>query len=322
MNLISRPVHRSLSGSLRLPGDKSISHRAAILGAMASGTTTIDGFLCADDTLATLSAMASLGAEVERDGERVSIIGRRLHAPRMDLDLGNSGTGLRLITGALCGHPDLYGQRLRLVGDASLSARPMGRIILPLSRMGARIDSHGDCAPLMLEPVPLTGAVHTLEIASAQVKSALLLAGIQADGTTTVLEPGTSRDHTERMLPAFGVAVQRQPDTATLEGPASLSSCHITVPGDLSSAAFPLAAALLVPGSSIELCSIGLNPSRDGLLNILKSMLPSDGFRIRPSEVAASHEPMGDLLVTRSQPLEGTDIPAEMVSLAIDEFPI
>ncbi|MEM7055166.1 MAG: 3-phosphoshikimate 1-carboxyvinyltransferase, partial [Pseudomonadota bacterium] len=247
MQLIVRPSKRRLSGTITPPGDKSVSHRAAILGGLAQGTTTIHGFLTAEDTLATLQAMADLGVQVERAAAEVQITGRGLHAPQHDLDLGNSGTGMRLLAGALAGHPDLYGQRLRLVGDESLSSRPMRRIIEPLTAMGADMEGVDGHAPLTIRPRPLQARAHDLNIASAQVKSAILLAGLQAEGHTRVSEPGISRDHTERMLPAFGVELEAQAQQVDMRGPQALQASTIQVPADLSSAAFLIAAALLVP---------------------------------------------------------------------------
>lgn len=322
MKLLSRPATRGLSGTIRPPGDKSISHRAAILGGLADGRTRIDGFLLADDTLATLQAMQSLGADIQRSDDQVEIIGQTLQAPRMDINLGNSGTGLRLLTGAICGHPDLFGQRLRLVGDESLSGRPMGRIIEPLQRMGASITSNEQRAPLLVEPKPLTGCTHALKIASAQVKSAILLAGLQSQGITRVNEPGISRDHTERMLPDFGIRVQHHSDAVELTGPQQLQHGVVHVPADLSSAAFLLAAALLVPGSDIRLQAVGMNPSRDGFLRIVKGMIADDRLQLQPTAESDGREPMADLQARYADRRTGTTIAPELVPLAIDEFPL
>lgn len=318
MRLIVEPAHAALKGRCRVPGDKSISHRLAMLGGMAEGETRITGYLESADTRATLAAMAALGAEVvESDGE-IRIRGGALKAPAGDLDLGNSGTGVRLLAGALAGHPDLVGAQLRLVGDASLSKRPMGRIIDPLRQMGAEIADQSGCLPLVLKPKALQGIRFRPAMASAQVKSAVLLAGLFADGETIVTEPGPSRDHTERLLPAFGVKIERQGDEIHLRGGQALKGGVFQVPGDLSSAAFALAAGLLVPGSEVELDGVGLNPTRDGVLRILQSM--GGNVSVIPGQMVGS-EPVGSLK-SRASALRGVDIPAEWVPLAIDEFPI
>lgn len=322
MKLTVHPAARALSGRVTPPGDKSVSHRAAIFGGLAAGTTHIEGFLEAEDTLATLGAMSSLGARVERDGGRVKIEGGRLSAPSKPLDMGNSGTGIRLLTGALCGHPDLFGARVELIGDASLSRRPMQRIIEPLSAMGARIESLEGHAPLIVESQPLKPLDRLLKVASAQVKSAILLAGLNATGKTRVVEPGVSRDHTERLLPAFGVAVGRGDCQASLDGPARLKAARIAVPGDLSSAAFMIAAAALVPGSRVDIGPVGVNPTRDGFLRIVEKMA-AGAVRVDPVEDAlAGAEPVAMLGVSSPAQLIGTRIPADWVPLAIDEFPL
>jgi len=319
------PCRAPLAGCLRPPGDKSISHRAAILGGLAGGTTRIEGFLCADDTLATLAAMRALGAEVTRDGEHVEITGGRLGAPAGALDLGNSGTGIRLLAGALAGHPDLLGQRIELIGDESLSRRPMGRIIEPLSRMGARIESRDGCAPLVLWPSQLDAIEYSLPVASAQVKSAVLLAGLFARGSTRVIEPAPSRDHTERLLPAFGVSPDNDGRSIGVSGGvpggAALRAADIRVPGDLSSAAFSLAAALLVAGSRVTIGPVGLNPTRDGFLRIVERMAPG-AVRVERSPSGSGEEPVGELEVCAPDGLQGLEIPQQWVPLAIDEFPI
>jgi 3-phosphoshikimate 1-carboxyvinyltransferase len=324
LKLIVQPSTAPLSGTVRPPGDKSISHRAALLGGLARGTSRIDGFLLAEDTLATLDAMAALGAEVRRDGQRVEIEGRGLKSPDQAIDLGNSGTGIRLLTGALAGHPDLFGARITLVGDASLSRRPMGRVIEPLQRMGARIDSRDGCCPLVVHPRQLEGSEHRLRIASAQVKSAILLAGLNARGETGVVEPGMSRDHTERLLPAFGVQPAQNDGRISLVGPVSLRPGEVEVPGDLSSAAFLIAAALLVPDSSIEIGPVGTNPSRDGFLRVIDRMAPGQVNRSAGSGDcgAAGAEPVARLTVEAASALRGLEIPSEWVPLAIDEFPL
>ncbi len=318
MKLIVEPAKAPLTGHCRVPGDKSISHRLAMLGGMADGESLITGYLDSADTRATLAAMAALGAEIsESDGE-IRIRGGRLRAPAGPLDLGNSGTGVRLLAGALAGHPDLHGSEIRLIGDASLSRRPMGRIVEPLREMGARIEDHAGCLPLTLRPGPLTGIRFRPRVASAQVKSAVLLAGLFARGETVVIEPGPSRDHTERLLPAFGVDIRRQDAEIHLPGGQRLHAGRFHVPGDLSSAAFALAAGLLVPGSRVVLDGVGLNPSRDGVLRILAGM--GGQVEVQPGEMVGS-EPVGSLTALHSN-LSGLEIPPDWVPLAIDEFPV
>lgn len=322
MRLIAHPARGPLQGRIRPPGDKSVSHRAALFGGLARGRTRIEDFLVADDTLATLAAMAALGADVQREQRTVEIEGRGLRAPDGHLDLGNSGTGMRLLTGALCGRPDLFGARIELIGDASLSRRPMRRVIEPLQAMGARIDSRNGSCPLVLHPAPLHGAQHHLRIASAQVKSALVLAGLCAEGRTRVLEPAPSRDHTERLLPVFGVTVARGPGEVAVTGPAELRAATVRVPGDLSSAAFLIAAALLVEGSEVEIGPVGTNPTRDGFLQAIERMAPGCVRRGSEDAAGAGAEPVATLAVSGTGRLRGIDVPEELVALAIDEFPM
>lgn len=318
MRLTVQPAGSPLAGRYRPPGDKSVSHRAAILGGLAAGETEIHGFLDSADTRATLAAMAALGARVEEARGVIRIGGGRLAAPDGPLDLGNSGTGMRLLAGALAGHPDLSGQRLELVGDASLSRRPMSRIIDPLARMGARIESRDGRAPLAIRPARLSGRRHVLPIASAQVKSALLLAGVFADGRTVVVEPGVSRDHSERMLPAFGVALHDGEPGVAVVGGQRLAGTRIRVPGDLSSAAFVLAAGSLVPDSSLVLDGVGLNPTRSGFVDILRAM----GARLRIDADRTDGGEAAGVLSVAGGVLSGVDIAPEQVPLAIDEFPL
>ncbi len=319
MKLRASPAARPLSGDYQPPGDKSISHRLAILGGLASGETRIRGFLDAADTRATLAAMAALGAEVNEIDGLIRIRGGRLRAPTVPLDLGNSGTGMRLLCGALCGHPDLYGASLQLVGDASLSSRPMGRITRPLSEMGAVVQADDGHAPLTLQPRALKAIRYVMPVASAQVKSAVLLAGLFADGDTVVIEPGPSRDHSERLLPAFGVSLFDGEPGIGLGGGQALTAASCHVPGDLSSAAFIVGAGLLAAGEDgLNLANVGLNPTRDGVLRILRAM--GGNIELEAGE-AVGAEPVGRLLV-RPSSLTGIDIPAEWVPLAIDEFPL
>ncbi|NBD96391.1 MAG: 3-phosphoshikimate 1-carboxyvinyltransferase [Gammaproteobacteria bacterium] len=318
MRLIVQPATRALSGRYRPPGDKSVSHRAAILGGLAGGETEIHGFLDSADTRATLGAMRQLGARVQEADGIIRVRGGSLTPPSGALDLGNSGTGIRLLAGALSGHPDLLGACIELAGDESLSRRPMARIIEPLARMGARIDSREGRAPLAIEPTALSGRRHALNVASAQVKSAILLAGMFAEGETVVVEPGVSRDHTERMLPAFGVSLHNAEPGVAVRGGQVLSGARIDVPGDLSSAAFALAAGLLVEGSGLALDGVGLNPTRSGFVDIVRAMGASIGIEGDRTE---GGEPLGRVSVEGGA-LSGVDIAPELVPLAIDEFPL
>ncbi|TVQ27889.1 MAG: 3-phosphoshikimate 1-carboxyvinyltransferase [Wenzhouxiangella sp.] len=319
MKLRVTPISRPLTGRYLPPGDKSISHRLAILGGLAQGETRISGFLDAADTRATLTAMAELGAAVEESDGLICIRGGRLKAPAAALDLGNSGTGMRLLCGALCGHPDLVGQELSLVGDESLSGRPMARITRPLGEMGARIRTVDGHAPLGLQPTKLRGIRYVMPVASAQVKSAVLLAGLFADGDTAVIEPGPSRDHSERLFPAFGVELFDAAPGIGVRGGQQLEGGRFHVPGDLSSAAFVIAAGLLAAAEQgIELANVGINPTRDGVLRILRAM----GGKLTLSQAEPiGNEPVGSIKVQPSA-LTGIDIPAEWVPLAIDEFPV
>lgn len=307
-----------LRGELRVPGDKSISHRAVMFASLAEGRSRIGGFLDGADCLATLGAFRAMGVAAEIRGTEVQIQGRGLYglqAPDAPLDVGNSGTSMRLLAGILSG------QRFAstLIGDASLSRRPMGRVVDPLRRMGARISARpAGTAPLQIEPADgLVGIEYDSPVASAQVKSALLLAGLYADGETTVREPGASRDHTERMLRAFGVQLHAEPGVARLRGGQRLRASHITVPADISSAAFFLVGAAITPGSELRLPGVGMNPTRDGVVQILRRM----GADIRvehPHELGG--EPVADLHV-RGGELRGIEVPESLVPSAIDEFP-
>lgn len=309
-----------VAGELRVPGDKSISHRAVMLGALASGSTEVTGLLEGADVLATMGALRSLGAAIDGPtGGRAVIIhgvGRHgLRAPQEELDVGNSGTSMRLLCGLLAGVPF----EVTLTGDASLCRRPMRRVTEPLIQMGARITpAEGGTAPLRLSGGGvLHGINYQLPVASAQVKSAVLLAGMYAQGRTCVTEPAPSRDHTERMLAGFGYPLQRDGATVCIEGGGRLTATAIDVPGDISSAAFPLVAAAITPGSDLTLRHVGWNPTRTGVDEILRLM----GAWI---EVLSSREvggePVADLRV-RYAPLHGIRIPEELVPLAIDEFP-
>ena len=309
-----------VTGTLRVPGDKSISHRSIMLGSLANGTTQISGFLEGDDSLATLAAFRAMGVNIEgpSDGE-VTVHGVGLHglkAPAQPLDLGNSGTSIRLLAGLMAGQAF----DVTMTGDASLSKRPMRRVTEPLVSMGAKIDTtEQGTAPLRVHGgVPLKGIDYEMPVASAQVKSCVLLAGLYAEGKTCVTEPAPTRDHTERMLQGFGYAVDVKGSTVCLEGGGTLSATNIEVPADISSAAFFLVAASIAEGSQLTLEHVGMNPTRIGVINILRAM----GANISVSnEREVGGEPVADLTVI-SAPLKGIRIPEDQVPLAIDEFPV
>jgi 3-phosphoshikimate 1-carboxyvinyltransferase len=317
-NLTIKPA-KAIRGEITVPGDKSISHRSIMLGSIARGTTTVRGFLRGEDNLSTLNAFRAMGIEITDDGGTLRIEGKGLHGlsePEDVLDCGNSGTSMRLITGLLAG------QRFFsvLTGDRYLRRRPMGRVIEPLSRMGGCIFGRagGDRAPLAIVGSELSGIVHESRVASAQVKSALLLAGLYASGETEVREPHLSRDHSERMLLHFGADLESFPGGVRLRGCRELEGRDIVVPGDISSAAFFLVAATVVPGSELLIRGVGVNPTRTGILDILKEM-GADVSVLNLSD--ALGEPVADLLV-RSARLKGIEIGGDLVPRAIDEFPV
>ena len=290
-----------------------------MLGAVADGTTDIVGFLAGEDCLATLAALRSMGVRIDRSGETaVSIEGRGLHgldAPSAPLDMGNSGTAMRLFAGLLAG------QRFSstLIGDASLTRRPMERVAAPLQLMGARIESDGGCPPLVISGNrSLHGIEYTLPVASAQVKSAILLAGLYADGQTSVTEPAVTRDHTERMLEIFGAPTEREENRIVFRHAGRLVGTRINVPGDLSSAAFLMLAACLAEEGELVLDHVGLNPTRTGILRILEIMQADIQIQQQRGD---GGEPVGRI-IARSGRLRGAHIPAEFVPLAIDEFPL
>jgi 3-phosphoshikimate 1-carboxyvinyltransferase len=314
-----------LAGVVRVPGDKSISHRALMLGALAVGRTEIAGLLEGEDVLATAAALRAMGADIiraEGDCWRVDGVGLGgLAEPDGVLDLGNSGTAARLLLGILATHPFTA----FVTGDASLRRRPMGRVITPLSRFGAQfVGREGGRLPLAVtgatNPLPIE---YRLPVPSAQVKTAVLLAGLNAPGATSVIEPQPTRDHTERMLGHFGakVTIEAEPGGGrriTVLGQPELAAAPITVPGDPSSAAFPLIAALIVPGSDATIANVGLNPSRTGLLLCLEEMGADIAFENRRE---AGGEPVADLHV-RAGALAGIDVPPERAPSMIDEYPI
>ena len=311
----------ALRGTVRGPGDKSISHRALILGALAQGVTTITGLLEGDDVLATARAVSAFGAVVEQTGPgawRVEGLGG-FSTPAGEIDCGNSGTGVRLLMGAAAG----FDLTATFTGDASLSRRPMGRVTDPLTSMGATFEgAEGGRLPLTLRGGGLRGVAYTPPVASAQVKSAILLAGLQASGETTITEPAPTRDHTERMLRAFGaeVSVRETPAgrAATVAGAARLLAQSVTVPGDPSSAAFPLVAALITPGSQVTVGGVLLNPLRTGLFDTLVEMGADLVITNRREE---GGEPVGDITATHA-PLRGVVVPAERAPSMIDEYPV
>ena len=307
-----------LQGELRVPGDKSISHRSIMLGSLAEGVTEVSGFLEGDDALATLAAFRSMGVLIDGPKEgKVTIHGVGMHglkASDKDIYLGNSGTSIRLLSGLLAGQNFAS----TLTGDKSLSGRPMRRVTDPLAMMGAEIDSDEGKLPLKIKANnKLTGITYTLPMASAQVKSCILLAGMYAKGQTTVTEPAPTRDHTERMLTGMGYAVEVNGDTVTIEGGGKLTATSIDVPADISSATFFMVGAAIAEGSDITLTHVGINPTRIGVINILKLM----GADITLSnESLTGGEPVADIRV-RYAPLKGIKIPEDQVPLAIDEFP-
>lgn len=307
-----------LRGELAVPGDKSISHRAIMLGAIAEGTTRIEGFLEGEDTRATAAIFRQLGVPIEAPSDGVRIVhGVGLHGlqPSTEpLDCGNAGTAMRLLAGLLAG------QRFDsvLVGDESLTRRPMRRVIEPLAAMGAVIESDGGCAPLRIRGgQSLHGIDYTLPVASAQVKSALLLAGLYASGETHVREPHPTRDYSERMLAAFGASCAFVPGEAAILGGFPLQARDVQVPADFSSAAFFIVAASVVPGSELLLRRVGMNPRRTGLLHVLRAM-GADIVALHPGEQGG--EPVCDLRV-RHAPLHGIEVPVDHVPDMIDEFP-
>ena len=312
---------QGLSGRVRLPGDKSISHRALILGAIATGTTEISGLLEGADVLATADAMRALGASVERTDGLYHVTGvgpAGFKTPTAPLDFGNAGTGVRLVMGLVAGS----GIAAKCIGDASLSTRPMGRVMRPLESMGAQFKAAAnDTLPVELMPAPLMPADITPDVVSAQVKSAILLAAMGTKGKTIVREKILTRDHSENMLALFGADISRYEEdghhVVALTGPAKLAACRIDVPGDPSSAAFPMIAALLVPGSEVVLENIMLNRQRDGLIRVLRDM---GGDIAIENKRQAAGETVADLRV-RHSPLHAIDVPAAIAPDMIDEYP-
>lgn len=310
--LTGSPSH-ALKGEIEIPGDKSMSHRALILGGMASGETHVRGLLEGDDVLHTAHAVRALGAEVERIGRgEWRVRGAEWKSPLVPVDCGNSGTGARLLMGAVAGYP----VEVTFTGDASLSRRPMARVLDPLRSMGA--SAEGSTLPVTIRGGDLHGISFVNEKASAQVKSAILLAGLRADGEVEVIEPRASRDHTENMLGAFGCNVDTDGGRVRLGPKRALSATYLEIPGDPSSGAFPVVAALIVPDSQVRICNVMTNPLRTGLLRTLEEM----GADIR-LENKRTHggEPVADIVVCSSK-LRCVDVPAQRTPSMIDEYPI
>ena len=309
-----------LTGNIRVPGDKSISHRSIMFSSIAEGTSHITGFLEGEDSLNTLRAFRAMGVDIQGPNEgKISVKGvgmSGLKKPAQPLDLGNSGTSMRLLAGLLSGQAF----DVELTGDASLSKRPMKRVTEPLAQMGAKVDTtDGDRPPLRISGgQKLHGFNYEMPMASAQVKSCCLLAGLYAAGKTCVTEPAPTRDHTERMLSAFGWPLKKTGSTVCIEGPAKLYACDIDVPADISSAAFFMVGASIADGSDIMLEHVGINPTRTGIIDILK-LMGADISLHNQREVGG--EPVADIRV-KSAKLSGIDVPEELVPLAIDEFPV
>lgn len=310
-----------LTGRIRVPGDKSISHRSIMLGSLAEGTTEVSGFLQGEDCLCTLQAFRNMGVHIEgpSDDGKVTIQGvglQGLKAPSTDLDMGNSGTSMRLMSGLMSGQAfDVC-----MTGDSSLSKRPMKRVTVPLAEMGARIDATAQGTPPLRVHggSQLKGIHYDMPMASAQVKSALLLAGLYAEGETSVTEPAPTRDHTERMLRGFGYTVKTEGNRISLVGGGKLTATAIDVPSDISSAAFFMVGASIAEGSDLIIEHVGMNPTRTGVIEILR-LMGANLELLNPREVGG--EPVADIRV-RSAPLKGIRIPEALVPLAIDEFPV
>ncbi len=316
--MMAKSTPTPLHGELAVPGDKSISHRAVMFGALSEGTTEITHFLQGADCLSTIDCFRKLGIEIEVTDERILVHGKGLHglsAPSSVLDVGNSGTTMRLISGILSGQPF----SVTLDGDASIRKRPMDRIRIPLSQMGAKITGTGEktCAPLTIEGTRLHGIHYESPVASAQVKSAVLLAGLYADGETSVTEPALSRNHTELMLRSFGADIKSDGCTAAIKPSPKLTGPALQVPGDISSAAYFIAAGLCVPGSEIVLKNVGINPTRDGILEVARAM----GGSVQLLNEKKDGEPTADLLISASL-LHGTTIEGALIPRLIDEIPV
>ena len=318
MNAVIKPSGK-LRGEITVPGDKSISHRSVMLGSIAKGDTRISGFLTGEDCLSTIDCFKKLGIDIEVNGTDVTVHGKGLKglsAPAETLDVGNSGTTLRLMSGILSAQPFTT----RLTGDSSIQKRPMGRVASPLGLMGAKITSENEkmTAPLTIEGQKLHGIDYTLPVASAQVKSALILAGLYVDGETRITEPEATRDHTEIMLNYLGADIRKEGDTIVVRPAAELKGKDITVPGDISSAAYFIAAALISKDSEVLIKNVGVNPTRTGIITAFKAM----GGNIElTNERTVCGEPVADILV-RSSRLHGVVIKGAIIPKLIDEIPV
>lgn len=310
--------HPSLKGSIQVPGDKSISHRSIMFGAIASGTTTVEGFLLGEDCLSTIDCFRNLGVEIRLDHEKVTITSKGIahwKEPSRVLDTGNSGTTTRLMLGLLAG----TNFHSVMAGDDSIAKRPMKRIVEPLRQMGADIRGRegGRFTPLAINGTQLKAINYSLPVASAQVKSAILLAALQATGTTAIEEPVATRDHTEIMLRQFGAEINRNGSTIEIAGGQELAARHVKVPGDISSAAFMIGAALVTRGSEITLENVGINPTRTGILDVISEM----GADFEILETETEGERVADLVI-RSSELTGIEIGGELIPRLIDEIPV
>ncbi len=308
-----------LRGEITVSGDKSISHRAIMLGSIAEGETRIRGFLNGADCISTIGCFRSMGVKILQEGDEVVVSGvglHGLHEPEGDLDCGNSGTTIRILSGLLAGQA--FDSRIN--GDESIQKRPMGRVITPLTQMGADILSvkENDCAPLLIRGKKLHGISYSSPVASAQVKSSVLLAGLTAEGKTRVTEPHLSRNHTELMLQGFGAELETEGNTVTLTPGSPLHSCDVNVPGDISSAAYFIGAALLVPDSFLVIRNVGINPTRSGILDVFQAM--GGNIRLENSRIEAG-ESVADLVV-KSSDLHGTEISGSLIPRLIDELPL
>lgn len=318
MNSITINPAKSISGEITVPGDKSISHRSIMLGAIANGVSTVRGFLRGEDNMSTMGAFRAMGVKIDDDGETIQIHGNGLHGlkePADILDCGNSGTTIRLITGLLSGQSFFS----VVTGDQYLRKRPMKRIVEPLSRMGASIAGRnlGSLAPLAINGSKLKAINYESPVSSAQIKSSIMLAGLYADGATSVREPSLSRDHSERMFRLFGASLECFENGVQVRGGIELKAQEIIVPGDISSAAFFIVAALITPGSELLIRNVGVNPTRTGVIDILSEM----GGNIKLlNQREDSGEPVADLLVCHSN-LKGISISGSVIPRAIDEFP-
>ena len=315
------PSTAPIKGTVNVPGDKSISHRSIMFGALSKGDTHVTNFLMADDCLSTIDCFRKMGISIDVTPELITVHGKGLHGltvPSDTLYTGNSGTTTRLISGILAAQDF----NVRLTGDASIEKRPMKRIMTPLSMMGADIKSEREngCAPLLINGTKLHGIDYVSPVASAQVKSSILLAGLYAEGTTSVTEPALSRNHTELMLRGFGADVSSEGLCATIQPADELHACDVSVPSDISSAAYFIAAALLVPGSELMIKNVGINPTRAGIVEVVKNM----GGRISLENVRTSGgEETADLLVRYSRDvLKGTTISGDIIPTLIDEIPV